>query len=182
MLRSLALRPPAVSQSAPHFPSLLFPFSGIPFFLFFFFFFSQFKSEVKKAVLFSIEFSGRLSPSSETVFSRLSFCFIPRIYWVFKGFPHAAGGYAHGFFFRIFSWFFLSFPKREQKNNRKNIFRVADKTGFFLNPRVITATKKDQGQACKNTSPVQGLSIFFRIIFFAPFRVFSGLNGYPHNI
>ena len=53
MLRSLALRPPAVSQSAPPFLSLLFPFSGTSFFLFFFFFFSQFKSEVRKAVFIS---------------------------------------------------------------------------------------------------------------------------------
>ena len=34
LLRSLALRPPAVSQSAPHFRPLLFPFSIIPFLAF----------------------------------------------------------------------------------------------------------------------------------------------------
>ena len=32
MLRSLALRPPAVSHSAPHFRFLFFPFSSVPFF------------------------------------------------------------------------------------------------------------------------------------------------------
>ena len=78
--------------------------------------------------------------------------------------------------------FFSRFRRESRRITEKDIFRVADKTGFCLNPRVITATKKDQGQACKNTSPVQGLSIFFRIISFALFRVFSGLNGYPHNI
>ena len=76
------------------------------FFLFFFFFFSQFKSEVRKAVFFSIEVSGHLSPSSETGFSSVVFLLYPPCLLSFQRFSTRSRGLCTRFLFPDFLWIF----------------------------------------------------------------------------
>ena len=87
-----------------------------PFFLFFFFFFSQYKSGMRKAVFFSIEFSGHLSvllrPSILSFFFRLFFGLNPvfmRVSYVSQWQQSADEPVSFSGFYRIF--FSLSFRK-----------------------------------------------------------------------
>ena len=123
-----------------------------PFFLFFFFFFSQYKSGMRKAVLFSSEVTGRLSPSSKTGFSSVVFLLYHPYLLSFQRFSTRSRGSCTRFLFPDFLLIFsLASEERAEKEpikeKRITLLRVVGKTKYSLNPRVITATKKDQGQA-----------------------------------
>lgn len=107
---------PPASRCQPILSAFSIPFLSLfqhIFFLFFFFFFSQYKSGIRKAVFFSIEFSGHLSvllrPSILSFFFRLFFGLNPVFMRYFKVFPMVAVSQYVRFFFWIF--FSLSFRK-----------------------------------------------------------------------
>jgi len=152
LLRSVAPHPSGESQFAPHFRFFLFPFSGSSFSLFSFLFLFSHQTEMRKAVFFSSEVTGRLSPSSKTGFSSVVFLLYPPYLLSFQRFSTRSRGLCTRFLFPDFLWFFslVSEERAEKepiKEKRIALLRVVGKTKYSLNPRVMTATKKDQGQA-----------------------------------
>ena len=133
LLRSLALRLPAVSQSAPPSPSLLFPFSSISFFFFSSFSFLNLKLEWGKPFLFSIEVSGHLFGLLRPSILSFSFgcssaksLYLCRFLWFFQWQQSAGTPVSFSGFSRIF--FFLSLPKITAEKEPKRYLPCSQRT------------------------------------------------------
>ena len=136
----LSIGPPVNSQSAPPSPSLLFPFSSIPFFFFSSFSFLNINLEWGKPFCFQSSFQVVFSFSCVRPILSFSFgCSSAKSLYlcgILRFFQWQQSAGAPVFFFRIFSDFFLSFlPKMIAEKEPKRYLRCSQRTMELSQPK-----------------------------------------------